>query len=302
MFLISRSSLFLLLLALTQPVLASDSVSNMLSESIYLLELLVIAIVAVALVMVTASITKSRHKVIKAVADIREEMGQERAMLQMTMDTIKEKEKQITYMAHLLQEHLENNGHHEVESENNKKKVSEELFVEVIDDVDSQQADDMSNVAKPLNAQKVDPRTISADGSVKQTHFGPDQYLASVESYQQKTSQYLQDLIKQTNQSLSSCLAEIHDAIDGVRSERGKLSDFIAGIESSISPGGTHRINTKDKRLIQSLVDADKQLQLLEKQQQAIEKYYSIAMLRVEGYVALDNREEVVEIIDSAVA
>ncbi len=302
MLLISRSSLFLVLLTLAQSVLASDSVSNMLSESIYLLELLVIAIVAVALVMVTASIAKSRHKVIKAVADIREEMGQERAMLQMTMEAIKEKEKQITYMAHLLQEHLENNDYDEVESGHNKKKVSEELFVEVIDDVDSRQANDLSNVTKPLHAQKVDPRTISADGSVKQAHFGPDQYLGRVESYQQKISQHLQSLIKQTNQSLSSSLAEVHDAIDGVRAERGKLSDFIAGIKSNISPSVAHSINTKDKRLIQSLFDADKQLHRLEKQQQAIEQYYSKAMLQVEGYVALDDKEDVVEVIDSAAA
>ncbi|MEE9351008.1 MAG: hypothetical protein V3U78_02010 [Thiotrichaceae bacterium] len=301
MLLISRSSLFLLLLTLVSPTLASDSVSNMLSDSIYLLELLVIAIVAVALVMVTASITKSRHKVIKAVANIREEMGQERAMLQMTMDAITEKEKQITYMAHLLQEHLESSDHHEVASERNKKKESEELFVEVIDDVDSQQADDSLRFPQPLHAQDVDPRTISADGSVKQTHFGPDQYLARVESYQKKISRDVQDLIQQTNQSLLNCIAEVHVAIDGVRAEREKLSDFIAGIESNVSPNVTHRINTKDKRLILSLVDADKQLQLLEKHHQAIKKYYSKAILQVEGHVVRDDNEEV-EVLDSAVA
>ena len=129
----ARFPLFFLLSLVTPSVFAGSAVPDLLSESIYLFELIVIAIVALALIMVAISIIKSRNKVSKMVAVFREEMSHERALLEISMNAIKVKEKQISYMTRMLQEHLESLDYEVKPNSGRKKEVREELVVEVID-------------------------------------------------------------------------------------------------------------------------------------------------------------------------
>ncbi|MEE9304105.1 MAG: hypothetical protein V3U84_10000 [Thiotrichaceae bacterium] len=294
-FFISRLFVPILLLMFARATFASDSVSKMLSESIYLLELLIIAIVAVALIMVTVSIAKSRHKISKLATDLREEMGQERAVLQLTMNSIREKEEKITYIAHLLQEHLESNDNNDdIEPHHDKKKASSKGgYIEVVDESGSQQAESKATVADGSSqAQGVDPRTLSADGSIKQSHFGSNQYLAAVEVYQQQAHLHVQKLVKQMNQSLSNGLTDIRGEIDSVNAERVKLNDLVVAIESKIRHKDTHRINSKDRQLVQHLIEADKQLHSLAQQQQIIEQKYVQAISQDEYDIGMDSEQE----------
>ncbi len=279
---------FLLLLSAGTSV-ASDSVSNLLSESIYLLELLIIAIVTIALIMITVSIAKSRHKVSQVALDLREEMGQERAILQITMNSIREKEEQITYLAHLLQEHLEgdvNTDNREPAANSAKKKVRDDGYIDIVEVVSELGS-------HPIENKTTDPRTVSADGSIKQAHFGPEQYLDEVESYQLQAQQHLQALIKQTNLSISNVLFTIRSEIEVIRVERARLNDFVVAIESNINQEDTLQMNSKDQGLVHRIIDADKQLHELERQQQRIEKKYAEAV--VQDDVIADCEQEKVE-------
>jgi Sec-independent protein translocase protein TatA len=111
MFLKYIVSPFLLFLLLIQNVFAVGvigSIPQVINDSIYILELVVIAVVAIALIVLTLSIARSRRRISDMVSDIRNEMNEERTVFAMTVKSIKEKEKQVSYMAHLLQSHLEN--------------------------------------------------------------------------------------------------------------------------------------------------------------------------------------------------
>ncbi len=291
-----------LLLVTAQPVFAS----TLMGESIYFLELLVIAIVAVALILVTSSIAKSKNTVKKAALDIREEMSQEHTMLQMAMNRMKEKEKQISYMAHLLQEHLEKGAETVMVSGQSKKKVNEELdelIVEVLDEVDEQSvASAVQKKPEPRTAthhvrarnnkassRPIDPRKVSADGSIKQANFGPNQYLADIQAYQQQMQVHVQELIVQNNTDLSSCVENLHREMSKVQSEREKLSDFVVAIESNISPNATQNMNEKDRKIVRSLNNVDQQLHILERKQQSLIKRYSQSILRFEDYISVDE-------------
>jgi len=283
-----RSLSLLLLLSIS---MQSAFASNVLGESIYFLELLVIAIVALALILVTSSIAKSRESVRRVASDIREEMIQERTMLQMTMSNMKEKEKEITYMAHLLQKHLESDSQTE-----SVKKKHEELIIEVIDDSsdwlvtnDTVDHHNISNKNHDESSSSIDPRKVSADGSIKRSHFGADRYLDEIQSYQQHTHERLQERVAQTNNELSRCIDNLQTEMEKIQSERVKLGDYVVTIESNINLNTPQHMNVKDKRIVNALNDVDKKLHAIEKKQKNLIKRYSYSILRFEDYIGVDE-------------
>ncbi len=270
---------------------ASDSVSVMLSESIYLLELLVIAVVSIALILITVSIARSRNRISKLVTDYREEMTQERAVLRLTMESVKEKEQQISYMAHLLQTHLEHRDKPDMDGMTDTKKkagepVEPEVFVEVLDEeVGGQQhTPPVSEKVVEPPVEEIDPRQLAADGSVKRAHFGPDQFIAQMTSFQQQVYQRIQHSVVQANQYLSDTLVAIRVETEAVEVQRSKIQDCIFVIKANIRTRDTQRMNAKDSQLIQQLERVDARLQALKASQVEIEQCYQKMRLEVEKY------------------
>lgn len=297
----------LLLSLLAQNVFADvviGSIAQTINHSIYLLELIVIAIVAVALIVLTLSIAKSRRKISDMVFDIRREMNEERTIFAMTVDSIKEKEKQVSYMAHLLQNHLE-----EGELGKGKKKaISDEVVVEIINDA-TEPAEQVkgSLVDKSINdnsihgSERIDPRTVAADGSVKRAHFGPDQYLTDVNLYQYQVYERVLNAVKQADQYLLDILSDLRGEMDLVKTERSKLNDFIVAIQSKIRSNDPQKMNAKDRKIVKKLRYIDKRLMALESNHQDIDKHYKETMLKLRKYT-LDLPEDMVEVLDASPA
>ncbi len=272
-----------------QFVWAADTVATMLSELIYLLELLVLAVVSIGLILVTLSIAKSRQKLGKFVTDCREEMNQERAVLKLTMESVQEKEQQISYMAHLLQKHLEIDLSDVSEVVTDKKKASEpEILVEVLDDPDVESEYSAQNTfhSSAKHETKIDPRMVAADGSVKRAHFGPDQFLLQMSDYQQQVSQHIQNSVKQANQYLGDVLTDIQAETETVEKERSRIKECIFAIQANIRFKDTQRMNTKDSQLIKQLERVDARLEQLKSSQIEISKQYQQAIREVKKFTA----------------
>ncbi len=324
-----KYSLTAFLLFTASPSFADNSVTNMLSQYIYLVELVVIAIVALALIMLTISIAKSRRKISDMVKEIRGEMSEERTVFAMTVKSIKEKEKQVSYMAHLLQAHLESDGGDA--NTGKKKAISDEMIVEILDDVIlenehdgksssssiSDSSDILTNVPASTSSvakfsaapqptrvshqSPVDPRTLAADGSVKRAHFGPDQYLADISNFQCQAYQRVQSTVKQADQYLATMLNDIASEMDFVKAERANLKDFIFAINSNIRQSDPQKMNSRDRNIVQKLSLIDGRLQALEASQLEINACYAETMGVLNKYSgSLSN--EIIEEADTTPA
>lgn len=302
---------------------ADNSVASMLSDYIYLFELVVIAIVALALIMLTLSIAKSRRRISDMVKEIRGEMNEERTVFAMTVKSIKEKEKQVSYMAHLLQTHLENSGG---EANTGKKKaISDEMVVEILDDViheNEQHSKNSSDTLSTSDTQKnkpvstssvarfstsqqasvsnqnpVDPRTIAADGSIKRAHFGPDQYLADISNFQRQAYQRVQSTVKQADQYLANMVNDITSEMDFVKAERANLKDFIFAINSNIRKNDPQKMNPKDRKIVKRLSSIDGRLQALEASHLEINACYAETIFVLNKYSGSLSNEAIEETV-----
>lgn len=276
----------------------SSSGAGWLGQSVYILELLVIGLIAVALLAVTLSIAKSRKRLASTVTDIREEMGQERVALSMTMQAIKEKEEQITYMAHLLQSHMETGSViNNPDLDTAKKKVDhEEVCVEVLDEGSSEAQANTASSTSYTRSDNVDPRMVSADGSIKQAHFGRDKYLIEVGSYHSQAVHRLHQNAKLVNDCLANAVNDIHYELTAIQDERNRIRDFVAMIQSDRhTSAGDVAMNAKDKKLVNSLVEMDGSLKILQDHYQTMEKGFEKARKNTAEYTSLDIDNDEVE-------
>jgi chromosome segregation ATPase len=146
------------------------------------------------------------------------------------------------------------------------------------------------------NQVKVDSRTIAADGSVKQAHFGPDQYLADVHSYQYLVYERVQNSVKQADQCLSDMLNDIRGEMELVKIERAKLRDFITAIKSNIRTSDPQKMNSKDRNIVRKLSHIDERLETLENNHQEINEHYKETMVKLKKYM-VDLSDDTVEVL-----
>jgi len=149
---------FLFLLWASFPVHAE--VKSIFIDFLYVIELFIMGSVSLALIFIFILLLNERGRREKKISLVYEDLDQKMSVMQMMMNSVREKEKNIIKIA---QEQLSN-----VDSSAAYRR--DEFFLE-------------EGLKRGENEQKevfVDPRTLDANGTLKQAHLGRDNYLIAM--------------------------------------------------------------------------------------------------------------------------
>ena len=200
-----------------------------LASSIYFLELLIMGGVSLALILALILMLKERSSRVKKMAQIYEEFDQKTSVMQMMMNSVREKEKNIIKIVESLQS------------------VSGEAVTNSESNVVAANVEDVGHEKQDVF---IDPRTLDVNGRVKQPHLGRSNYLLAM---QNAHSQGLSCMI-----SIEDALqVAIADAVDGsednlqeIDSFYQKLSELIEALELE---SGADVIKPSSQNMIETL-------------------------------------------------
>lgn len=201
--------------------LASSAVyaetNDFLVNSIYFVELLIMGSVSLALIILFLLIFNERGRRIKKIELVYEELDQKASVMQMMLNSVREKEQNVIKITKALQ-YNNNRPLLEVDREEEKQDV-------------------------------IDPRTLDVNGKVKQPHFGRKNYLIAMRNAH---SQGLEQ-VRSIDDSLQAAIADAVDMSDGnlqeIDSFYQKLSELIEALEveereDAMNPSNQHMVET----------------------------------------------------------
>ena len=225
----------------------AESATNDFAQMMYLIELLAIAAVAIALIFLTISITRSQKARQQTLDAFREEANQEKAILKMTLDAIHEKESRLQEMINILRKDKS------ADFSPDEHLVFEEYYESVELNEDTQDDEDSDD-----------------------KYIGPETYLLNVRDYYgdqlQKTTvsvKYVRDVLDKINNHLQG-------DIEKTRSEQDTVDNFISILsEHNHDVDGTEKSLDSHNKLLRSLHEARHELSRLKKYQQDVEHHYS---------------------------
>lgn len=305
-FLLSSSSAF-----------AADGLANW-REYVYLIELAVIGLVALALIVLTMTISAQKKRSSRLFIDFREEVKQEKAIIHATIDEMKDKEKQITYMAHMLQKHM----HESVEDLQLKKKSQDVLLSDfseldsdlmelpvleldqvqvnssskssVVNQTDSDGPDVsfIDEAFDSLTDDDVDPRTISADGSVKTEHLGAYGYMESIKLHQESAWKKSADMSKTFVGLLNKIIEQTDTSLNTTSQHRAHLKESVAILQADIERASAAGDSRSDG-LITSMIELEGRIRLLHDYENNLRSIYSNTLEQLSGYDAPDFVQEI---------
>lgn len=203
-------SFSLLLFLFFSPVSYAET-SGLLISSIYFIELLLMGGGVLALLLVSLLLFNERNRRAKKIALFHEELDQKMGVMQMMMNSVREKEQSIIK---IVQEQHNNivalpaHAHHNVE----------------LNSTDTKKTND---VAYDHDEVFVDPRTLDVNGKLKQPHLGRSNYLLTMKEAHVKGLDHLASI----DDFLQAAIAEAVDMSDNniqeVDTFYQRLSDTI---------------------------------------------------------------------------
>lgn len=316
--LIYSASLFFLLY--TSSAYAAASIDNW-REYVYLIELAVIGLVALALIVLTLTISAQKKRSSRLFIDFREEVKQEKAIIHATMDEMKDKEKQITYMAHMLQKHLRES----VEDSQLKKKSQDALLSDFSElgtnlmelpalEIDpayqdatglpsiEQQSDSSSpdvsfidEAFDSLTDDDVDPRKVSADGSVKTEHLGAHGYMETIKVHQESAWKKSADMSKTFVGLLNKIIEQTDTSLNTTKQHRDHLKESVAILQADIERAESDNDSRSDG-LINTMIDLEGRIRLLHDYENNLRSVYSNTLEQLSGYDAPEFIQEADEV------
>lgn len=297
-------------------------------EYVYLIELAVIGLVALALIVLTMTISGQKRRSSRLFIDFREEVKQEKAIINATIDDMKEKEKQLTYMAHLLQKHM----HESVEDAQLKKK-SQDVLLSDFSELDSSflelpalelgQDLETTNVLPLVNEQTessgpdvsfideafdtltdddLDPRTISADGSVKTEHLGAHGYMETIKQHQESAWKKSTDMSKTFTGLLTKIIEQTDASLTTTSQHRGHLNESVAILKADIERVATNDEDSRSDGLIATMTDLEGRIRLLHDYEKNLRTIYASTLEQLSGYDAPEFVQEIGEEVVTAKA
>lgn len=289
---------------------AADESGNW-REYVYLIELAVIGLVALALIVVTMTISSQKKRSSRLFIDFREEVKQEKAIINATIDDMKDKEKQISYMAHMLQQHLQQS----VEDRQLKKKSQDVLLSdfennlealpalacdEIDQDYDTAKVLPLANTGisasgvddslideafEKLVESDLDPRTISADGSVKTEHLGAHGYMETIRQHQENAWKKSTDMSKTFTGLLSKIIDQTDESLNTTSNHRAHLKESVAILQADIERFNPDE-ESRSKALIDTMTDLEGRIRLLHDYEKNLRVIYANALEQLSGYDA----------------
>jgi hypothetical protein len=204
---------------------------TLLVSSIYFLELLIVGGVSLALILVFILMLKERSYRVKKMAQIYEDFDQKTSVMQMMMNSVREKEKNIIKIVESLQ--LQSVAEDSVT--NNESNI---LAVNV------------EGVGHEKQDVFIDPRTLDVNGKVKQPHLGRSNYLLAMRNAH---SQGLSCVIR-IEEALQVAIADAVNGAEGnlqeIDSFYQKLSELIEALELE---SGSEVIKPSSQNMIEAL-------------------------------------------------
>lgn len=307
----------------TSSAFAADKMGSW-REYVYLIELAVIGLVALALIVLTMTISAQKKRSSRLFMDFREEVKQEKAIINATIDEMKDKEKQITYMAHMLQKHM----HESVEDAQLKKKSQDVLlsdFSELDTDIlelpaleigqhletsnelplrDEKRdgvAPDVSFIDEAFDSltdDDVDPRTISADGSVKTEHLGAHGYMETIKQHQESAWKKSTDMSKTFVGLLNKVIEQTDISLNTTSQHRAHLKESVAILQADIERVASNDDNdSRSDGLITTMTDLEGRIRLLHDYEQNLRAIYANTLEQLSGYDAPEFIQEIDEVV-----
>ncbi|CAA6800140.1 MAG: Unknown protein [uncultured Thiotrichaceae bacterium] len=295
-------------LFLTSPAFAEDGIVHW-REYVYLIELAVIGLMALALIVLTMTIFVQKKRSSQLFIDFREEVKQEKAIINATINDMKGKEKQIAYMADMLQKDM----HEFSEDARLKKKSRDERLSDYIElEQDSHSADILPLAQDEANSTRadvsfldetfdiltdvgIDPRTVSADGSVKTQHLGAHAYMTTIKHHQDSAWKKSTDTSKAFTGLLTKVMEQTDKSLNTTSKHREHLKESIAILQADIDRV-TNDEDSRSDELIATMTDLEGRIRLLHDYEHNLRSIYSHTLQQLSGYNAPDFVQEIEEV------
>jgi len=223
-------------------------------NSIYFIELLIMGGVLLALILVFIMMLKERSHHVKKMAQMYEDFDQKASVMQVMMNSVREKEKNIIKIVESLQN--SGTGGCVVNSESDVVATN----IKGVEGVDNDKQDVF-----------IDPRTLDVNGKVKQPHLGRSNYLLTMRNTH---SQGLSCVIR-IEDALQAAITDATEGAEGnlqeIDSFYQKLSELIEALELE---SGSEAIKRSNQHMIEALSDIQYDFEELMKHQKYNQSTY----------------------------